>query len=117
MPDPVLGALRDIRRQVRVLGIATLLLYLLLASGGIVSVVWQSRDLAQQCENAQLNRTAIREQILAGFDSVGYRYEEQTGALEMTGTELAYYRAQPEERARQLRNLLASIERFPTIEC
>jgi hypothetical protein len=74
-------------------------------------------EIQQRCEDAQLNRAAIRETLLNSFSNLGYRFDEDTQTAIPVGGELDYYRDHPEERDRVLKDAMRALTRFPRVEC
>ena len=94
---------------------------LLPAGVGIYLVIRENerldREIERRCDDARLNRTAIRDTVLNSFASLGYRYDVKTQTAVEVGGEIAYYVEHPEERARALESALATVKRFPPVSC
>lgn len=74
-------------------------------------------EIASRCEDAAVNRDAIRQTLLRSFANLGYMYDEKTGSAVLFNKPLAYYLTHPDERQEQLDALLASVKRFPSVDC
>lgn len=75
------------------------------------------REVASRCEDGRVNRDAIRQSVFEGLLTLGYRYNAATDKIEPFGQPLDYYAAHPEERQAALDRTIASLNRFPAINC
>ena len=75
------------------------------------------REIDQRCVDSKVNRDAIRESIIEGLPTLGYRYVPETDRIVKGGKPLDYYATHPEERNDALERSKRQLARFPTIKC
>lgn len=75
------------------------------------------REITTRCDDAAINRTAIRGSIINGLGSLGYRYDDETGTAIEDGKPLDYYTTHEAERKQALNNALITLRSFPLIKC
>lgn len=75
------------------------------------------REIRQRCDDARVNRDAIRTTMIDGLSGLGYKYDAAADEIVENGPAIAYWLEHPAERAVQLTRAKAALARFPAIVC
>lgn len=75
------------------------------------------KEIEERCDDARINRLAIRETVIDGLSNLGYRYDADSNRIVPHGKPLVYFREQPAERDALIADSRRTLARFPPIEC